>query len=76
MRNKAVKIQWRNKMPNIRQPIRIVQKSTKENLLINLPADETGWKVGDVIRFENQDEDTIILKRLRERDDTPEKAEF
>ncbi len=51
-------------MPVMRNPIRIVQRASKASICITLSTDETGWHDGDVIRYEKQDEDTIILKRM------------
>ncbi len=55
-----------NNMPITRQPIRIAQRAAKQSIQITLPTDETGWVVGDVIKYEIKDEDTIVLKRMHE----------
>ncbi len=47
--------------------IRIIQKSSSlKSWLLSLPKDETGWDVGDVVRYEKINDNTITLKRLRE----------
>ncbi len=54
-------------MPKMRSNIRILQKATSSNtesVILRLPAGELGWKVGEVVRVDKQDEDTIILKRM------------
>ncbi len=51
-------------MPSMKRPVRIVQRSTRDSLLINLPREDTGWNDGDVIRYEIVDADTILIKRM------------
>lgn len=47
--------------------VRILQKSSSsKSWLLSLPKDETGWNIGDVVRFKIIDDNTITLKRLRE----------
>ncbi len=53
----------------IKHPVRIVQRTTKNSLQINLPFNEGGWSDGDVVKFEQTDPDTIVIRRLRERSD-------
>ena len=46
--------------------IRIIQKSSSQkSMLISIPK-ETGWNAGDAVKFDKIDDNTIILKRLRE----------
>ncbi len=51
-------------MPIVKQPVRILQKSSKKAIFINLSEEDTGWRAGDVIKYEKVDDDTIILKRM------------
>lgn len=47
--------------------IRIIQKSSsKKSMIINLPKDEIGWDIGDAVKIDKVDDNTITLKRLRE----------
>ncbi len=47
--------------------VRILQKSSSsKSWLLSLPKDETGWDVGDVVRYKIIDDNTIVLKKLRE----------
>lgn len=47
--------------------IRIIQKSTSpKSMIINLPKDEIGWDIGDAVKIDKVDDNTITLKRLRE----------
>ncbi len=54
-------------MPKMRSNIRILQKaksSNTESILVHLPAGELGWKAGEAVRVDKQDEDTVIVKRV------------
>lgn len=47
--------------------IRIIQKSSSpKSMIINLPKDEIGWDIGDAVKIDKVDDNTITLKRLRE----------
>ena len=47
--------------------IRIIQKATSpKSMILNLPKDEIGWDIGDAIKIEKVDDNTVTLKRLRE----------
>jgi len=47
--------------------IRIIQKSSSpRSMIINLPKDEIGWDIGDAVKIDKVDNNTITLKRLRE----------
>lgn len=47
--------------------IRIIQKSSSvKSMIINLPKDEIGWEIGDAVKIDKIDDNTITLKRLRE----------
>jgi len=47
--------------------VRILQKSSSsKSWLLSLPKDETGWDVGDVVKYKIVDDNTIVLKKLRE----------
>jgi len=47
--------------------VRILQKSSSpKSWLLSMPKDETGWNVGDVVRYKIIDDNTIVLKKLRE----------
>lgn len=47
--------------------IRIIQKSTSpKSMIINLPKDEIGWDIGDAVKIDKVDDNTITLKRSRE----------
>ena len=47
--------------------VRILQKSSSsKSWLLSLPKDETGWDVGDVVRYKKVDDNTIVLKKLKE----------
>jgi hypothetical protein len=43
--------------------VRILQKDTNGRQKLSFPLD-VGWKVGDVVRYEKIDENSVVLKRL------------
>lgn len=47
--------------------IRIIQKSSSaKSIILNLPKDEIGWDIGDAVKIDKVDDNTVTLKRLRE----------
>ncbi len=47
--------------------IRIIQKSSSsKSIILNLPKDEIGWDIGDAVKVDKVDDNTVTLKRLRE----------
>ena len=47
--------------------IRIIQKSSSlKSVILNLPKDEIGWDIGDAVKIDKVDDNTVTLKRLRE----------
>jgi hypothetical protein len=51
-------------MPKMKAKIRIIQNDSKGKQKISFPS-ELGWNVGDVVRYQKSDENTVVLKRLQ-----------